>query len=235
MKMKKFAVVLALLLSLCTASFAFASTTSATDSNRKEFTFSQDTVITEDNINDILKYYGLDPSAVCRKNERPVVPVIRDVTVRDLEAAIKMAKQLPDKIIINNDDPTNIKVITNNITTQDTGTATVSRIVVITSSLHMKHSATGRYYKSGSAKYWTSALGASIEVASDPSGIYYYQVDEIRKLINRVYNAGTSNSYLQMDYDYTVGFYMGIKDFGGIRLTSTNISGYTRFYADSIP
>jgi len=197
---------------------------------RRRRTFSQDTVITEDNMNDILKYYGLDPSTVV-KNDKPVTS---DVTVRDLETAIKAAKQLPHAITTHDDNPANVNVTTNDFTIQETGTATVSRDSTITSSLVMKYSATGRYYKSDSTKYWTEALGADIEIASDTSPSYYYDIDEIRKLTNKVVNAGTSSSYLQMDYDYTVGYYIGVMGYG-IRLWSIPIDGYSTFNSSYIP
>ncbi|ABB14465.1 hypothetical protein [Carboxydothermus hydrogenoformans] len=119
-------------------------------------------------MNDIFEKYGLDPSAVKKTD----IPVIRDVTVRNLEMVIQEAKKLPKTIIVCADNGTNVKNSnnTNDITTQattaTTGTATVSYNAQITFSLIMKYSATGKYYKSGTTKYWTAAYGANIEVAS---------------------------------------------------------------------
>lgn len=231
--MKKFtAIVLVLLLFLFTASLAFASTTTATDSDHQTFTFSQDTVITEDNMINILKYYGLDPSAIV-KNDRPVTG---DVTVRDLEKAINYAKKLPDELTICNDNPTNIKAINNDIIIQSTGTATVYHNAIITSSLTMTYSAIGKFYKSGSTKYWTEALGSNIAVGVDSSSPpYFWRLDAIRKNTNTLFNGGTTNSYLQMDYDYTVGYYMGISGGWAIRISQTPINGFTRFNSSTIP
>ena len=116
-------------------------------------------------MNDILKYYGLDPSTVVKNNK----PVTRDVTVRDLEKAINLANKLPSIVTIH-DSTTDVKVITKDISTASTGTATASRNATITSSLVMNYSATGKYYRSGSTKYWTDALGSNIKIASDTSG-----------------------------------------------------------------
>jgi len=222
---------MSLLISLFTVSFAFASPVTATDAAHQEASFSMNTVITENNINDILKYYGLDSAAIIQNDK----PFTNEVTVRDLEKAIKIAQKLPNTITIYDDKPYKTKVSTNNITIQETGIATVSRNATITSSLIMNYSATGRYYKSSTTKYWTEALGANIQIASDSSSApYYYQVDTIHTLTNKVVNAWTSDSYLQMDYDYDVGFYFGFNGYG-IRLSSTNVEGYSRFFASSIP
>lgn len=98
----------------------------------------------------------------------------------------------------------------------------------------MNYSATGKYYKSGTLKYWTAAYGANIIVKSDPA-LYYYQIDNIYKLTNKCVYPSTTKSYLQMDYNYTVGCYFGIKDIGGVKISSTNVSGYTRFGTSYIP
>ena len=55
---------------------------------------SAETVITEDNIEDILNYFGIDPSNVVKMDET----IEYDVTVRDLQKAIEEFKQLPKTI-----------------------------------------------------------------------------------------------------------------------------------------
>lgn len=70
-----------------------------------------------------------------------------------------------------------------------------------------------RYHASGaynSSNYWTAAYGADITSLSSDS-LYYYTVGQINRLTNTCYNAATSSAYLQLDYDYIINHYYGIK------------------------
>jgi len=99
----------------------------------------------------------------------------------------------------------------------------------------MRYSSTGKYYKSGSAKYWTAAYGANIQIASGSDGpVYYYSIDKVRKLTNTIKNASKSNSYLQMDYDYTVGCYFGVRGYG-VLINSCTVKGNCKFANSYIP
>ena len=230
MQKKILSLVLTIIIILSSTSLAFASTTTATDPARQKSTFAKDTVITEDNMNDILKYYGLDPSNVIKLNK----PVTRDVTVQDLEKALKEFDKLPKTITIHDDNPTNVKV-TNNITTKAvTGTATITKDNNITTSLVVRYFDTGKFYKNGSTKYWTDALGTDLKIVSDPTATYFYLIDKISKLTNTIYKASTSKSYLQMDYKYDVGCYLGVNGYG-IKYKSITINGYSRFDNSYIP
>lgn len=225
-KKKFFSLVLSIIMILSTMNLAFASTTTATDSR-----FSPDTVITEDNVNDILKYYGLDPSNI-KKNDN--MPVNIKVTVRDLEKALIESSKLPKTIIQNDYNPTNSKVTNGQVKASASGTATAYYLAKITSSLNMNYSATGQYYSSGSTKYWTSAGPANITVATPPTSLYFYQIDSITKLTNTVVNANTSSSYLKMEYSYAVGYYMFV-GVGYILLNSIGVYGSTNFGTSYIP
>lgn len=224
--------ILTVIMMFSITNLAFASTTT-TDSSDLKTAFSPETVITEDNLNDILKYYGLDPSAVIKLDK----PVLVDVTVRDLEKAIEEAKKLPKTITIKDDHPTNVKVTDikiDNLNAQaaTTGTATVGRDNKITDSLYVYVSATGKFYKNGTTKYWTEALGAGFEISalSSVTTGYYYLVDKKSLLKNTLYNGSTNNSYLRAEYNCDVGTYLGIKG-SGIRIATTNINGSTYFYS----
>lgn len=228
---KLFSLILAVTMIFSAIGFAFASP--VTKVSKKDF--SADTVITQDNVNEILKYYGLDPTKIDKSKD---VSTLSQVTVGDLEKALEEAKKTPKTVVVrdgavtektNNDVSAAAVIVT-------TGTATVYKDSTITTSLVVNYSATGKYYKAVSnydtVKYWTSALGSSISTSSETAD-YYWQITSIRKNANKVVNANTSSSYLQQDYDFTVTCYFGIRGIGGIPYKAINVSGYNRYPGSS--
>ncbi|PHJ36704.1 hypothetical protein P378_20700 [Desulforamulus profundi] len=228
--MKKiFSFILTMIMILSLANFAFASSTTVSD---QKMTFSPDTVVTDDNMYDVFKYMGLNPINV-KKRDKPVSGV---VTVRDLQNALNEAKKLPNRIVIRDDNESvSNDSTTQNITTLATsGTATVYKKATITNSLVMKYIATGKYYSNGTTKYWTSALGSDIRIDTAPTPAWWYEMKDIRKNSISVKNPSTTSSYLQLDYDYTVGYYIGVNGYG-ILTKEIPVSGYTRFDKTYIP
>lgn len=155
--------------------------------------------------------------------------------MRDLERAIKEVQQLPDTITMYDDSVASNDVITD-ITTQDfttlstTGSRTCVRDDYIASTLTLRKYSTGKYFSSGSTKYWTTAYGGDVK-AITTGGVpgLFWQITSIRNLTNRVFNAYKTNSYLRLDYDITVTCYLGIKDGYAIPINKLNLSGYSNF------
>ncbi|MBZ4647183.1 MAG: hypothetical protein JG777_2672 [Clostridia bacterium] len=229
--------VLTVITILSTMAFAAESTTTATEPARQEFTFSQDTVITEDNMNDILEYYGLNASAAIKKN-KPVNGLYYNkkvATVRDLETAIKKLRQLPDTITIHDDNPTGVKVTTNATSTSESSSITVFYDSQVLTHFSVRYSASGKYYKNGTTKYWTEAYGGNI-TGLGSSGLpgTSYEISKISKCTNTLKNGGTTSSYLQLDYKYTVKSYVGVGDWS-VPVTENTVEGFTRFGTSYIP
>ena len=211
-----------ILIMTLTVIFIFSITSLAFASSQKS-TIAPDTVITQDNIYDVLKYCGLDPSSNIINSD---IPATKEATVRDLKNAIKESKKLPKIIKIYDNNPKNVNI--NNTapkTVFQAGTATVFYDAQISSSVIMRYSASGAY---NSSNQWTAAYGASITSLSDDS-VYYYTVGQINRLLNTCYNAATGSAYLQLDYDYIINHYYGIKGVGGILINQTNVIGKTNF------
>ncbi|NLI14329.1 hypothetical protein [Pelotomaculum propionicicum] len=229
---RKFITALCVVLSLLIFALPVMASTEPTvqESGFNQKTFSEDTVITEDNVNDILKYFGLDPGNIIKKDNMPNIKV----TVRDIEKTLKESSKLPKTIIQNDSNPTDVKVKTDVLGAKSSGTATVCKNVKITSALYMNYYATGQYYHEGSTKYWTSAGPARLEVATPPTALGFYQLDSVTTLTNQVVNPYTSSSYLRMDYCYAVGYYMYV-GVGYILINSIGVSGYTTFGTSYIP
>lgn len=228
---KLLSLILAATMIFLTTAFAFASP----DIKVSQKDFSADTVITQDNVNEILKHYGLDTTKIDKSRDLSTLPLI---TVGDLEKALKEAKKTP-KTVFDRDSAVTEK--TNNeisVAAVTTGTATAYKNIAYTDSLTVNYSATGTYYKNttstGTTKYWTGALGSTIATTSG-TATYYWKITEIRKNTNKVVNANTTSSYLQQDYDYTATCYLGVRYVGGIPINSIDVSGYTRYNSSYIP
>jgi len=208
------AVNLMLILSTC----AFASENSTIPSHQK---YSTNTVITEDNMNDILKYLGLDPNKVIKTNRS----VNRTVTVGELQKAIAESKNLPK--IINEQDsiPTNVKPSgASTIVPLTSGTKTVGTSTQYTSSLIVDYYATGAF----SGGYWTAAYGSSFAVEPTNNPLNWWVVTKTYNNTNNLYNGGTSSAYLHFSYNFDLTNYYGLGGYG-IPINAININGFKNF------
>lgn len=227
---KLLSLILAATMIFSTIGFAFASP----DTKVSKKVFSADTVITQDNADEILKHYGIDTTEIDKSKDVSTLP---QITVGDLEKALEETKKTPKKVV-DRDGAVTEKTNTD-VSAAATGTATAYKNIAYTDSLTVNYSATGTYYKSTSTygpnvKWWTGALGSTIATTSGTAS-YYWKITEIRKNTNKVVNANTTSSYLQQDYDYTATCYFGVRYVGGIIINSINVSGYTRYDSSYIP
>ncbi|TGE37189.1 hypothetical protein E4K67_15045 [Desulfosporosinus fructosivorans] len=216
----------------------FASTNNAENYNSiMNPTFTKNTLITKDNVNEILEYYGLDRSAL---REDMDDKSFGDVTVGDFENALNKAKKIPKMIVTDNNNPTNQS--STKITSPDGNSpmAATSVQTVTTDSEVWSGGPVVRYACSGEAynnysttKYWIGPLGgANILMVTGQVGTIYYAVDSITRLITTVQNPSTSSSKLVLDYNYKIGTYTGIKGMGGIRIATNTVAG-TNYYGIS--
>lgn len=216
----------------------FASTNNAENHNSiMNPTFTKNTLITKDNVNEILEYYGLDRSAIREDmDDKSFV----DVTVGDFENALNKAKKIPKMIVKDNNNPTNQELSSTKITSPVANSlmAAASSVLTITTDSEVfiggpvvRYTCSGEAYNDYSTtKYWIRPLGgANILMVTGQVGTIYYAVDSINRLSTTVQNPYTNASQLVLDYNYVIGTYTGIKGFGGIRIASNTVTG-TNYY-----
>lgn len=192
---------------------------------------SSETIITEDNVYEVLDYVGLDSSALI-KSDKPVIHG-QKLTVGELQDVIERYNNMPNTIIDINDntaDYSNIKELEHEITNSSYPVTTVHKDTRY-GSYEIRYSASGKYYTEPHGPYntyWMEALGGNIRVQDTDFGISA-KIEKINTLTNALKNAGMASSYLQLSYDYTVGIYL-ITDWGDLlKITENHISGYSNF------
>jgi len=203
---------------LSTVSNAFASD--------KDTKFTNETVITEDNIYDVMKYLGLDESKVVKN---PDNYMRADVTIGDLLNAIEEAKSFPkvfmdieltDSDVYNNYESKNLKIENSSKAAQ-----TVSRSSVM-GTMTLYYTATGEININPNTgkKFWTRYLNSTVDPRSTGIGTYY-QVERINSWVGYIEGIPTYNTTLVVKADFVVGFYVGVKGIGihisDIPVTST--------------
>ncbi|MBO8158628.1 hypothetical protein [Thermosyntropha sp.] len=185
---------------------------------------SSETLITEDNIYEVLEYVGLDSNAFTKTDKPNSNSNI--VTVGDLEKKIEEFNRRPHTMIDTED--VFIEVIPN---VKESYPVMTVYSDTDYGSYTMRYFATGKYYVEPPPPhytYWVEALGGDIEVASAdfPTVV---SIKEINILRNTLYNGGSPGSYLRLDFDYTVEVFIGVEN-GLIKIGEDNISGFKKFY-----
>jgi len=221
------ALTLCFLLSI--TSFAFATTSNNSDATK--ITFSKNTVITEENMDEILTYYGLDPENVLPNDGRIEKEL---VTVGDLEKALDDFKNLPKEIIIEDKNAKNINITENenNISILSTGSSTVASSFNM-GSMGITVKATGYYFSGGEERYWYQAIAGDVDVSS-LSAYYAYEITDINYITCQVYNPYQYSSYLKTSYSVTYTTYAVILGML-VELGSAPLSGYSQFDVSYIP
>lgn len=202
------------LLSLFVIAICLILASSTIVSAKTKNSFTKDTVITKENLKDVVKFVGLDPNGVVENSNLPSNSKI--ITIGDLEAAITKAKQMNStSLIISNENLTNKNTdLNSNLITPlaVTGTQTCTRTFQNGDLLYTDW-VTGTYYKEnytwGRIAYWTAAGGANPTVSSY-SGGYVWSIISTRKLTNTLINGNTEQSYLSFNFDYTVREYINL-------------------------
>lgn len=206
-----------------------ASSSVDTNYNSKEIT--SETIITEENLYDVIEYVGLEQNAFVKTDKTDVKSNIK--TVGDLEKVIQKVNEIPKKI----HETSEIEVIPSGDEVIVPDDASIQSYPVKTvhkdtnySSYTIRYSASGKYYTEPYPPhnaYWMEAAGGNIVVQSYDFPLNVV-IESIDSLTNNLYNSGTLNSYLRLDYDFTVGIYIGV-DWGWLKINENDISGYTTF------
>jgi len=188
--------------------------------------FSKDTVITESNLNDVLKAHNIDPSTIV-KNTGAVAP---DLTVGDFEASLEKAQKTPKKMSSYDVLPTasglpNAALITPSMSTMGySGIATGYRTTAYTESLRVTYSATGNCQNG----MWVNSVTSDYTALATYIPTSWWVISsKYRNWIN-IYNAGSPNAYLKMTYSYRATNYQGVLGYG-IPMGSIDIVGDVAF------
>ncbi len=203
----------------------------------QDINFNEKTVITEDNMSEILRYYGIEENNIIQ-NRTENSKENRITTVGDLEKALEEIKKLPNIVNVNSSKEkefqnNKIKSEYRNFLTSRSdgyyGTATVSQTTTHSDYYDTTYTVNGGFYSSASVSYWIQGYGAEIDVA-DGFGIIA-EVTDVRKLISRVIDNG---NILRVEADYTVEYYLGF-EWGNIPYGSSDVTSNINFNTSYIP
>lgn len=174
----------------------------------------RDTVITQDNMNDILKHYGIDPKIGKKSNSTNTIAI---TTVGQLEDALNALNQLPKGQTINISETLNNNTSTTPTTPTSTvspmfkniGTVNLSSDSWPTSDWGLRHTCTGEYFIDTDAgiQRWIGAYNAAVLlITPNPSlpGLKY-QLDAV----NSIGVTYTDNTITETS-DVIVGTYLVI-------------------------
>lgn len=212
---------------LAVAMCVFATTAAfATDLETTEIT--DNTVVTGENIYAVAEYVGLADDAIIERDAS--IPQSR-VTVGELKEILADAAAQPEEVTdIGDAVMGNIPAVDVNMA-RASGVKTVYYTSQVTESASVTYSATGRYYKSGSTKYWTKETSSGIS-ADDTDGPIFYRVSKIYNQDLTLHNGSTSSSYLKLAFDYDITAYLGVDNFA-VSVNKFNVSGHHNFYGSS--
>ncbi|MGS0763407.1 hypothetical protein [Syntrophomonas curvata] len=212
---------------------ASAATSSEADYSQLSEQISSETIITEDNIYAVLEYVGLESSAFIRTDELKSKILTKTdksnsnvVTVGDLEKEIEKFNLRPHTIIDTED------VFIKDVNANKSYPVKTVHSDSNYGSYTMRYFATGAYFVEPPPPhytYWVQALGGDIQVASTdfPTVV---TIKNISTLTNTLYNGGSPGSYLQLSFNYTVEIFIGVGQYGLIKIGENNISGFKNFY-----
>ncbi|SET15103.1 hypothetical protein [Anaerobranca gottschalkii] len=197
---------------------------------------SSDTIITEENIKDVLTYLGLKEDSLIENDS--FTDDGSYITVKQLEKALEEFKKIPKEIniieelyidnIINSDD--NLKIISSPFY----GTATVHRFSTL-GSISYHYSASAQYYSNPyRVKYWTGeAYSSNIQVSNNVVG-FTSSVTQVRQQTLSVINPGNTNSILKLTADYTFTTWFDVK-FARVKIGDTPVNSIINWNNSYIP
>lgn len=188
--------------------------------------FDSDTIITKENIAEVLEYVGLSDNS-CIFGDVENINVV--YTVGELEDAIKEISEIENTICFSSDDNLkDSKIIglagdsRSAMNKASSGTKTVSNTVSYgqKDSFSIKYRATGKY----SGSKWTGIGGASATVSSNSALSSYVIDDEEHDLTY------TSNC-LTLESNLTVDSYISVAGYALVHVSTMKINARNYFYA----
>lgn len=204
MSLKKM-VVLLLIFSLL---FVMSFSVSANPIDSKEPTFNSDTIITMENIDEILEYYGIDPS---EKVEMPGRNMNIVVTVKDFEEILKKAQSQP-KIIYQNSNGGNDMVNEDRnfgILSTGYGNKQVNRNVwIVADGIYVRYTGQGRFFQHSTyGRVWTEAFSYDVETLDNGNPLVDAQITRRWNMSSSVVNPYRHDAFFKGLHDYEVTSY----------------------------
>lgn len=192
-----------------------------TYAQENENSISSNTIITEDNIYEVLEYLGIDSSNYVKIDvtEKEVHTGKGVHTVGELEKAIKEVEKQKSNI----KNATITKSSSNLVSTLSSGTTMLYRTFDVDS--YIVEYEVSASYADG---YWTSANSAAVSVDSD-SLIYTYKIGYKELNLYCIPTKITLDSYIEVDT------YIGFNDQGLIKISTQAIDRIDYFYTSEIP
>lgn len=232
MKKKLLSIILTVLIILTCSVSSFAQTGIVETSSK----ISRDTIITKDNLNEILKLYGIDATEL-KKSDAPVSQAA--MTVGQLEDAINLIRSETEDQIIT-------EIIDNGEIVGSDGTLISPRATPVTGSVYLSHTTspmstfdatytcTGTYTKDlfSGYKAWTGADNASVTINDKSAPGAKRQLDSVSSI-----GATYTGSTVTLSTTYVVGYYLviGIPDspFSYEQYMSSNTIRNTSYWGTS--
>ena len=200
--------------------------------------FSADTIITEDNLNSILSYYGLDPSTIVTNIDTSDTSPVS--TVAELEQVLTYFSNTNNTSYCVEDE-TSLVEFNNlgNVVPLDLivyGNRTLIQYNDVSTNWGLKTQCTGYYGINETARYkwWTGVSNPSVLLYSDPVPGIAYVLDSVNSI-----GASYTSSTITLSYSVTVKSYLAIVIGGieilGVLLSTTNVSGNSYWGTSYIP
>lgn len=191
----------------------------------KEKEFSPDTVITKDNIYDVLEYLGIDSNNFIETDET-------GKSVRTVGELEKTFKEVTNKL---KDIPTQGKEVSeakNDFIISPYsygGTKMLYKTMDHGGSYTITYSVAGEYsYRDDHTGYWSGVGSADASVDSDAIGVVY-------KITSKDLDASYTANYINLDAAITVTWYIGVDDVGLIPVGSNDITADINWDTSYIP
>lgn len=206
MKKKLFSMILvvSMILSFSTLSFAQG------DIQKSNGRISRDTVVTADNLNEVLKMFGIDPSTG-KESNTPISKAA--VTVGQIEDALNLIEKEKNNLKID-ETINNSYTVTSNSTDMISpmaalvyGTVTLSSTSQVASTFSLKHTVTAGYERDlfSSYKSWRSTSSPYVLVIDQSAPGSKRQLDKVN-YITSSFNSGT----VTVNSSVEVGWYLVI-------------------------
>lgn len=233
MKVCKIMTITALALTVALSSVTFGqgvyaaeNSTNSTVIQNNTTKITADTVITKDNIYDVLSYVGLDSKSLSKTNAISSNSTIK--TVGELEKLVKKAKSNPTKIVAKNNTNTNTNtntktnIVSSSLLAATNGSKTIAQNFD-NGSYTLKYKVSAQY--SGSEWVGVTSPDVSVTADVDKAGITY-KIDSDPSL-----DATWEPDVITMTSYVTVDEYIGVKDVGLVCIGYQGVSSTNSFYA----
>ncbi len=219
---------------------SFASTLTVTDA-KKELKLTRNTVITQENFDQVLMKYGIDPSNVKQKDNSAGNNAT--MTVGEFEDALNYLKNQPKKISMDNVESVENKLIAPQgmVSPADTiyvihGNAYLSSTTMMSSTWGMTRGCTAEWicYSDTGVREYVQANSpyASIYTVNPGLPLTKYQIDRVNSI-----SASCTPDLVTVYSDVEVGMYMtiGIDPLEyEILVTTSQVTGYSTFNTSHI-